>query len=71
MPIDRILIQLADLASKIENVRSLLADGDVLSDPPSALNAEDRAHAAAMLGRLVAKKAELEDQLREMMKRKQ
>ena len=65
MPIDTLLIQLGDLSAKIENVRSLLSE----SDPPSALTADDRATAAALLARLLAKKAELEDELRQLAKR--
>lgn len=64
MAIDTVLIQLADLVAKIENIRALL-DGrhETLTD-------DDRAHVNALLGRLNAKRAQLENELREMAEKK-
>lgn len=65
MPIDSLLVQLADVVSKIENVRSLLGD----DHPTVILSAEDRGHINALLGRLNEKKASLEGEIREMAKK--
>jgi hypothetical protein len=65
MPIESLLIQLADLAAKIENVRSLLDD----RHPTLVLSNEDRRHINALLGRLNEKKAQIEGEVRAMTKR--
>lgn len=65
MPIESLLVQLADVVSKIENVRSLLGD----HHPTVILSEEDRGHINALLGRLNEKKASLEAQIREMTKK--
>ena len=67
MPIDSLLVQLADVVSKIENVRTLLDD----KHPSVLLSKEDRGHINALLGRLNEKKAQLEGEIRAMAKRGQ
>lgn len=64
MAIDTLLIQLADVTAKIENVNALLDD----RHPTLVLSDEDRAHITALLGRLTEKKAQLESELRAMAK---
>lgn len=65
MPIDSLLIQLADVVAKIENVRSLLDD----RNPTLVLSNEDRAHINALLGRLNEKRAQLEGEVKALTKR--
>lgn len=64
MAIDTILIQLADVTAKIDNVRTLLDD----RHPTLVLSDEDRNHINALLGRLNEKKAQLEGELRRLAK---
>ena len=63
MRIESILIELADLVRKIENLRSLLDERTTAS-----LDSDDRAYIDAMLTRLETKKADLEEQFRAMAK---
>ena len=63
MRIESILIELADLVRKIENLRSLLDERTTAS-----LDSDDRAYIDAMLTRLETKKADLEEKLRAMAK---
>ena len=65
MSIETILLQLADLVSKIENARALLTQPEATS-----LTKDDRGHVEAMLVRLTAKKVDLEDQLRAMLEKR-
>lgn len=64
MPIENILIELGDIAAKIDNVRSLLHH-----EHTSALTSKDRANLEGLLARLNAKKTVLEDKLRLMANR--
>ena len=59
MPIDEALIRLADLASKIENVRALL-------DGRRPLDDDDREAIESVYRRMLKEKYELEESLRRM-----
>ena len=65
MPIESLLVQLADVITKIENARALLQP----TGHAPVMDREDREHVEAMLVRLTAKKTELEDQLRKIANR--
>ena len=62
--VEKLLLQLADLATKIDNVRSLLE-----SNRPTRLEDSDRENAHALLAKLLHQKAVLESNLRAMMKK--